>query len=480
MANNTPQLVLRLPGERPVKNTDALYLMAFVWYWIFDKLGDRNATYYLAVLYFCGSGMVRCNHYKAFALFKKAAVKGHPLALYNMFLCLINGYGFNKDLSIAGDALRLAAEGGYEPAVIKYAAALYDGRPDWGVEQDYAKALPWLERIKDKDPKYLAAIGNIYYNNKGVERDYAKAVEYYWEAGDKGLAIAWTGLGDAYAYGNGVERNYDKAVECYVYGIRRGSGTDIFDKMEKTGIENKIAYLQGDTQDKLVALADAYYYGRDKLKKNQKTAFRLYQMLSDTHTRARCMEAVCIAEKIKQGRSVKDYQDALSTIMDLTDQYPSSTSFSEGYWVLAKAAVLSDMWDHAARQAERAANEGCAPAMHQIGECYLHGKGVERNTKKGFEWLKKACSVGYYEASYDLGICYMKGEGCAVDYHQALMCFYDSWNNLENTQAALGLALLYGLGQGTKRDVPQARRLVKRVLEIEPDNEQAKDILAKL
>ncbi len=481
MASNPPKLVLRLPGDRPVNESGSLYLMAYAWYTIFDKLGDRNATYYRAVLRWCGSGKVSRDHDKACALFKKAAIKGHPLALYNMFLLLINDYGFKRDPAIAADGLRRAAEAGYEPAIINYAEALYDGIPDWGVEKDDAKALPWLERIKDKNPKYLAAIGNIYYNNKGVPRDYAKAVDYYWEAADKGYVLAWTFLGNAYGYGNGVEKNLEKAIECYVYGIREGSGTDIFERLEKLGLINNIGRLRADAQDKLVGLADAYYSGKDKLKEDKLKAFRLYQLLSPTHTRAECMEAVCIADRVvNKDRTADENRAALLTIRYLIETYPSSTSFTEGYWTMAKAAIWAEVWDDAVVYMERAVKEGCAPAMFQLGLVYLNGEHRPKDEKRAFELIKRASEAGDHDASHALGVCYMNGKGCPINYHEAIMAFFDAWNNAKNTRSAVGLAILYASGKGTKRDVPYAKSLLREVLKIDPNDEQAKEMLEKL
>jgi len=55
------------------------------------------------------------------------------------------------------------------------------------------------------------------------------------------------------------------------------------------------------------------------------------------------------------------------------------------------------------------AHMGYDVAQHQIGQRYLHGKGVERHADKAMEWFKKASDQGHAHAAYNLAIGHLKG-----------------------------------------------------------------------
>ncbi|VDH93957.1 uncharacterized protein LOC143080534 [Mytilus galloprovincialis] len=52
---------------------------------------------------------------------------------------------------------------------------------------------------------------------------------------------------------------------------------------------------------------------------------------------------------------------------------------------------------------------GYPQAQHQVGQRYLHGKGVDKHEGKAMEWFKKASDQGHPHASYNLAIGHMKG-----------------------------------------------------------------------
>ena len=55
------------------------------------------------------------------------------------------------------------------------------------MDQDYAKALEWLEKAADLgNATAMSNIGYFYKNGYGVEQDYEKALEWYEKAADLG------------------------------------------------------------------------------------------------------------------------------------------------------------------------------------------------------------------------------------------------------------------------------------------------------
>ncbi|KAK3754094.1 hypothetical protein RRG08_024169 [Elysia crispata] len=55
------------------------------------------------------------------------------------------------------------------------------------------------------------------------------------------------------------------------------------------------------------------------------------------------------------------------------------------------------------------AHLGYDVAQHQVGQRYLHGKGVDKHPQKAMEWFKKAADQGHPHASYNLAIGHLKG-----------------------------------------------------------------------
>jgi TPR repeat protein len=59
----------------------------------------------------------------------------------------------------------------------------------------------------------------------------------------------------------------------------------------------------------------------------------------------------------------------------------------------------------------RAAEQGHADAMGNLGVMYTEGSGVPRNDLKGVDWLRRASAAGNVHAEYNLGKMYAEGRG---------------------------------------------------------------------
>ncbi|KAK6185549.1 hypothetical protein SNE40_007757 [Patella caerulea] len=55
------------------------------------------------------------------------------------------------------------------------------------------------------------------------------------------------------------------------------------------------------------------------------------------------------------------------------------------------------------------AHLGYPQAQHQVGQRYLHGKGVDKHGAKAMEWFRKAADQGHPHAAFNLAIGHMKG-----------------------------------------------------------------------
>ena len=66
----------------------------------------------------------------------------------------------------------------------------------------------------------------------------------------------------------------------------------------------------------------------------------------------------------------------------------------------------------------RKAKAGDPMAQDQLGDCYKHGLGVERDYQRAVEWHQKSAAQGNAAAQRSLGYCYHYGQG--VDEQKVL------------------------------------------------------------
>ena len=61
--------------------------------------------------------------------------------------------------------------------------------------------------------------------------------------------------------------------------------------------------------------------------------------------------------------------------------------------------------------------------LFQIGNSYLKGIGVQKDLKKGFEYLKQSCEKGNLESMKIVADCYFNGIGVSKDLKEAFNLF---------------------------------------------------------
>ncbi|PNV83689.1 MAG: hypothetical protein C0627_03900 [Sulfurimonas sp.] len=81
-------------------------------------------------------------------------------------------------------------------------------------------------------------------------------------------------------------------------------------------------------------------------------------------------------------------------------------------------------------------------ALYYLGKAYLYGMGVEKDTKKAFEYAKKSSEKNDSFGLNLLGLIYGNGEGVDKDELQALM-YYKRAANLGNAKAMRNIAQMY-------------------------------------
>lgn len=95
----------------------------------------------------------------------------------------------------------------------------------------------------------------------------------------------------------------------------------------------------------------------------------------------------------------------------------------------------------------KAAEQGCAPAMNDLGANYQNGSGVEKNSAAALEWYRRAAELGNSMAMANLGRVYELGEGVPAD-ERLMVHWYRKGAELNSSDAQLALGHCYETGHG--------------------------------
>ena len=111
-----------------------------------------------------------------------------------------------------------------------------------------------------------------------------------------------------------------------------------------------------------------------------------------------------------------------------------------------------------------------------LGECYLHGLGVERNVNKTIELWETACEEHwrYYDVMLKLGHLYGDGIEIKPDYEKALEWWYQLAENDSGefgqdgafAEAMYQLACYYYEGKGVKKNLTFALELFRDTIDL--------------
>lgn len=325
--------------------------------------GDVMAITCLGSCYDRGDG-VEVDRQKAFDCFSKAAEYGDILAKNNLGIYYQNGFVTKPD-NVKALALYeeiVAKDPEFQPALFNM-VAIYE-RGGNGVQPDRNKAFEtWLKLATLGQPIAQYQVGRYYQYglngvqdiNKAIEyytlaanqtyvwaydslascylslKDFSKAFEWLQKAYDKNFLIVCHNLGDLYYYGNGVKQSYEKAFEVFSRGIEENP---------RCAYRIAIMYRDGLGVEKNLNLYTSY----------------ILQAAEKGIDRAQYLWG---CDKYTGFNTQQDYQSAVNYLqLALKSQYLSS--------------------------------EIRADICQKLSDCYLHGKGVNKDVSKADFYEKEA------------------------------------------------------------------------------------------
>ena len=149
--------------------------------------------------------------------------------------------------------------------------------------------------------------------------------------------------------------------------------------------------------------------------------------------------------------------------------------------IRAENAMKGNSYEEAHRNYEKLIELGDLESLYNMADLYFEGKGTNKDTRKGLEYLRRAATAGYSPAQVRLGNLYFaQGDATSTcvghDYKQAYEWFMKAGNNPDALDA-IGQMYRKGLG-GLKVDDSMANSYFNRWIDIYVRRAEAGDVNA--
>lgn len=133
---------------------------------------------------------------------------------------------------------------------------------------------------------------------------------------------------------------------------------------------------------------------------------------------------------------------------DAWGMYNVGTAYRDGEGVQASN-------DKAFYWIKKAAHNGIVDAMFETGKMYYRGEGVTKDAVQSFSWCKKAADSDHVWAMNWVGHFYNDGEGVIQNYSEAVF-WHKKAADLGNLDSMKALGLMYVNGNGVERNIDTA------------------------
>ena len=159
--------------------------------------------------------------------------------------------------------------------------------------------------------------------------------------------------------------------------------------------------------------------------------------------------------------SAGSWADDTAAIRKQAESGDAAAQFELGRY-FAREAGKTDSEKRALRDQKRAydwyaksAEQGFAEAQLSLGQMYIRGQGVAKDTSQGMDWQVKAAEQGLAEAQFEVGMQYLSGVVLEQDSESALDMLVKAANQY-HVPAQKQLGTMYFQGAGVGKDLVQA------------------------
>lgn len=388
------------------------------------SLGDCNTALTLAEWYSSGKYVAKDSK-KAFSYYLLAAKKS-PEAMFATAECYTNGIGVKRDPIKAYAYYFKSAKFGYNPAVLKAAECLIEGR---GVSQNTEKAKELLTKITmSGNPKADILQARIY-EKAG---NYPVAFKLYHHAQELGDLIAKLKTADYYFNGFGVLKNTKRAAGIYKSlalcgNLEAGKKYAICCMLATSGAED---------------LNVAYSYLKDVTSKTNDAEAWLY--LGSLYN-----------NKAFSNFNTLKAEDSYLTALKLGNKRAAYKLGKMHFYGEARHNSFRRSYEYF----KLSASVDCLGAYHYIALQSYYGIGIPQDLCEAFKMAYRAVNSGYEKSENLLGLCYYRGDGVTANDQKAYKLFVSA-SRANNPAAQNNTAICCLLGKGIAQDVPRAIKLL--------------------
>ncbi len=398
---------------------DAQHALTVIQREVNAEKGDADAQFELGVVSY-----VEREFPKALKFLSDAAQQGHAQAQFNLAVMFQRGEGTVPDLNEALRWFQMAEENEYPSAYGAVAEAQFAIGLQFSKAGSFAKAIEWYQKASERNHfKSQYNIGIQYLDGEGVHEDPHEALKWFeraleaghpkaqemvaeaqhcialdfhksgdcreslrWsqEASKNGHAVATYNVGIIYLEGEGVPADPVEALKWFERAVELG-----FSKAEKMvgKVQNSIAldfYKSGD-------------YG----------------------------------ESLKWSKEAFKHGHAVAT-------YNVGVQYLEGEGVPLNPVEALKWFERAVELGYPKAQKMVAGVQHNIAIDFDKAG----NLRESFKWAKKAAENGHANAIYNVGIFYLKGQGVKEDIYEA-----ERWLSLAKEKGSLDAQKVLSIAQ---------------------------------
>ena len=443
-------------------------------FWIADRHADANSDdlFEQAKAYDLGIG-VKQDKQKAASLYREAMSRGDKRAKHNLALLYITQEGDNDAISKGIQMLQELADEGLAASVYTLGGCYMTGK---GVVQDASKGLE-LYQIASNMGLGIAtySIGAYYINDC---HDIGKGIEYCEKATEQGFALAASILNQIYEEGKGAEKDLDKAMtylkraaelgdaHCQLkYGmmlcqenpiqgtewmiksanqdnpaalyfvgceyLNRDShlfnipehfdvGIGMLRKAANMGVTDAEEFLahfglkeEQSFGERALLFCDALYHA------DTETAQNVFQQMYDCCDLEDPIAQCIIGMGYYQGSFVEENKEfGLQLIKNACDR-----DYADALNTMGILLNGEKRYDESFPYHKRSAEKGDMHGLHNLGNAYFYGRGVECDVKKAFDLWREAAEKGNPDSFYTIGNIYLRGEYVDQDIPEAIKCY---------------------------------------------------------
>ncbi len=311
-----------------------------------------------------------------------------------------------------------------------------------GVRKNGEQAIKWYLLAADQgDTEAMFELGWLYHEDGKNNREFKKqAVFWMTKAAEEGLGKAQYCLGWWYYHGSVGRVRYKEAARWY-----------------HKAAEQKEAYAYDE-------LGLLYYYGLG-VKRDLKAAVQWYRKGAQAeHEWAMHRYAAFLAHGIGVQ---KNMELAIQLTKEAAEQGDADAQCSYGDY-LAFSSFGPHDYKGAIPWYRKSAEGTSEHANCKLGKIYMGGLGVRKNTKKGYELIRRAAKIGCGEACFEMYKFYLEDNSLVrPDLKRALHWLKRSAKTKEGTYAKLELARRYREGDGVRKNAKLARKWSLEVKDID-------------